>query len=282
MGLLEETKRILRAYGIRPRRRLGQNFLVDEGILNRMISYASVCNDDIVLEVGSGLGFLTERLAEVAGQVIAVEIDPKLVKVLAHRLKRYGNVRILCGDILKIPIPAFDKVVSVPPYSISSPLLFWLIKRSFKCAVLLFQEEFGRRMTAQPGTRDYGRLTVAVYYHADVELLDLVPKELFWPPPKVNSVIVRLRPRRAPFHVDDYEAFSNFIRAVFTQKNKKLRNAVTLFLTSVQDLRGEEAIRLADTMPFHDRRVRELAPEELALAFNYLREKIRELHNIIP
>ena len=282
MGLLEETRRILRAYGIRPRRSLGQNFLIDEGVLNRMITYASVCGDDTVLEIGSGLGFLTERLAKVAGQVIAVEVDPKLVKVLTHRLRSYGNVRILCGNILKIPIPAFDKVVSVPPYSISSPLLFWLLKRNFKCAVLLFQEEFGRRMAAQPGTGDYGRLTVAVYYYTDVELLDLIPKELFWPPPKVNSIIVRLRPKKTPFHVDSEEEFFSFIRAVFTQKNKKLRNAAALFLSSIYSLKDETAIHLADAMPFHDRRVRELAPEELALAFNYLKEKIKDPHGITP
>ncbi|MEM2151242.1 MAG: 16S rRNA (adenine(1518)-N(6)/adenine(1519)-N(6))-dimethyltransferase RsmA [Candidatus Bathyarchaeia archaeon] len=276
MSLLDETKKILKRYGIHPRKRLSQNFLIEGEILDRMISYASICEDDTVLEIGAGLGFLTERLAKVSRQVIAVEVDPHLIKILNHRLRNYKNVRVLRGDILKIPAPAFDKVVSVPPYSISSPLLFWLLERDFKCAVLTFQEEFSRRLAALPGTRDYGRLTVAVYYHAEVELLDHIPKELFWPTPKVNSMIVRLKPRKPPFQVDDEMGFFDFIRTVFTQKNKKLRNAVTAFLSCVHVSR-EDFTRLANFMPFHERRVRELAPEELALAFNYLRRELGDM-----
>ncbi|MCX8170862.1 MAG: 16S rRNA (adenine(1518)-N(6)/adenine(1519)-N(6))-dimethyltransferase RsmA [Candidatus Bathyarchaeota archaeon] len=273
MSLLEETKKILRAYGIRPRKRLGQNFLVDGEILDKMISYASVCRDDVVLEIGAGLGFLTERLADVSGRVIAVEVDPKLFKILSHRLRNRKNVDVLMEDILRIKTLAFDKVVSVPPYSISSPLLFWLLKRDFRCAVLTFQEEFSRRLAAPPGTEDYGRLSVAVYYHSDVELLDRIPKELFWPTPKVNSTIVRLKPRKPPFHVDEEEEFFSFIRAVFTQRNKKLKNAVAVFLSGSTFSR-EDLICLANTIPFCGRRVRELAPEELALAFSYLRREL--------
>ncbi|MEM1883387.1 MAG: rRNA adenine N-6-methyltransferase family protein, partial [Candidatus Bathyarchaeia archaeon] len=113
MGLLEETKRILMAHEVRLRRRFGQNFLVDEGILKKLVSYASVNDDDIILEVGAGLGFLTEHLARIAKQVIAVEIDPKIVRILMHRLSNYRNVVILRGDILKISnLPYFNKVVS--------------------------------------------------------------------------------------------------------------------------------------------------------------------------
>lgn len=276
MSLLEETKRILKTYGIHPKRRLGQNFLVEGEILDRIISYASICRDDTILEVGAGLGFLTERLAKVSGQIIAVEVDPNLFRILSQRLGDYRNVKVLKGDILKIQALAFDKVVSVPPYSISSPLLFWLLKRDFKCAVLTFQEEFSRRLAALPGTKDYGRLTVSVYYRADVDLLDHIPKESFWPTPKVNSMIVRLKPRKPPFQVDGEEEFFSFIRVVFTQKNRKLRNAVASFLSGAHISR-ENLIRLANTMPFHNRRVRELAPEELALAFNYLK---KELENV--
>lgn len=269
MELLKEARRILKVYRVMPKKRLGQNFLVRGDIIEKMISYASINEEDIVLEVGAGLGFLTERLAEIAGQVIAVEIDPKLIKILTKRLRGYGNVIILRGNILRTPTPEFNKIVSVPPYSISSPLIFWLFKRGFECAVLTFQEEFARRLAASPGTGDYGRLTVSAYYHAEVDLLDFIPKESFWPTPEVNSMIVRLRPREPPFHVENEERFFDFIRAVFTQKNKKLRNAVRVFLgefgfskNDVNDVIG--------AIPFHDRRVRELMPEELGLAFNHL------------
>ncbi|MBS7640979.1 MAG: 16S rRNA (adenine(1518)-N(6)/adenine(1519)-N(6))-dimethyltransferase RsmA [Candidatus Bathyarchaeia archaeon] len=274
MGLLEETKRILMAHEVRLRRRLGQNFLVDEGILKKLVSYASVNDDDIILEVGAGLGFLTEHLARIAKQVIAVEIDPKIVRILMHRLSNYRNVVILRGDILKISnLPYFNKVVSIPPYSISSPLIFWLLRRRFDCAVLTFQEEFGRRLVAQPGTGDYGRLTVTVYYYADVDLLDFIPRESFWPMPEVNSVIVRLRPRKPPFYVKDEEQFFRFLRAVFTQKNKKVRSAIKVFLSDLK-FPKEIMYNVADSIAFHERRVRELSPEELALIFNELYEKV--------
>ncbi|MBS7605317.1 MAG: 16S rRNA (adenine(1518)-N(6)/adenine(1519)-N(6))-dimethyltransferase RsmA [Nitrososphaerota archaeon] len=274
MSLLEETKRILAAYRVRPKRRLGQNFLVDEEVLKRLISYASVNEKDNVLEIGAGLGFLTERLARIAGHVVAVEIDPVLVKILSRRLSGYKNVSILKGDILKMEGPPYiNKIVSIPPYSISSPLIFWLLKRKFDCAVLTFQEEFGRRLVAQPGVSDYGRLTVAVYYYAEPELLDFIPKESFWPTPEVNSVIVRLRPRKPPFYVRDEELFFRFLRAVFTQKNKKMKKALEVFLSDFK-IPKEWLRKISESIPFYERRVRELAPEELALTFNALHEKI--------
>lgn len=278
MGLLEETRRTLMAYRIRPKKKLSQNFLVDEAILDKLISYASVNENDIVLEIGAGIGFLTERLASIAKQVIAVEIDPSLVRILTRRLSNHKNVIILRGDILKIEsLPYFNKVVSVPPYSISSPLIFWLLRRKFDCAVLTFQEEFGRRLVASPGTKDYGRLTIAVYYYAEADLLDFIPKESFWPAPEVNSVIVRLRPRRSPFLVEDEKSFFNFVRAVFTQRNKKLRNAVTIFLNEV-GIPGSSYNQLIDSIPLHYKRVYEMSPEELALAFNDLVKKLREMN----
>ncbi len=273
MTLLGETKRLLRYYRIIPKKRLGQNFLVDEEILRKMVSYASISGRDVVLEIGAGLGFLTERIAENAGRVIAVEIDGRLVKALRRRLRTRGNVTILHGDVMKIDLPDFNKVVSTPPYSISSPLQFWLLNRNFDEAVLSFQEEFARRLTASIGSKDYGRLTVTTYYRADVEILDVIPKESFWPPPKVDSLIVRLRPRRPPFRVADERVFFDVVRAIFTQKNKKLRNAIMPFFGRFR-LPSKEAMKLADSLPFHDRRPRELSPEEIGLVAD---EIVREL-----
>jgi len=275
MSLLEEVKKILSVNKIYPRKRFGQNFLVEDEIIEKMMYYASISKNDSVLEIGAGLGFLTERLAKVAGQVMAVEIDPRLVKILLRRLYDCKNVVILRGDILKMQgLPQFNKVVSVPPYSISSPLLFWLLKRRFNCAVLTFQEEFGRRLVASPGTRDYGRLTVAAYYYAEVDLLDSIPKECFWPIPEVNSVIARLKPRKPPFYVKSEDDFFRFIRAVFTQKNKKVRSAVKVFLNEFK-ISKWRAAQISDSIAFHDRRVREMSPEELGLVFNDLLEKLK-------
>jgi len=275
MSLLDEAKRLLRYYKIIPKKRLGQNFLVDEESLRKIVSYARISERDTVLEVGAGLGFLTERLAENAERVIAVEIDERLVKALKRRLKRFGNVTILHGDILKITVPHFNKVVSTPPYSISSPLQFWLLNKPFEEAVLSFQEEFAKRLTASVGSKDYGRLTVTTYYRADAEILDIIPKESFWPPPKVDSLIVRLKPRYPPFRVEEEKIFLEVVRVIFTQKNKKLRNAIVPFFSRFR-LSRKEAMKLADRLPFHDRRPRELCPEEIGLIANEVSKELRK------
>jgi len=276
MTLLNETKRLLRRYRIIPKKRLGQNFLVDEEILHKMVAYAHLNEEDTVLEIGAGLGFLTEKLAEKAERVIAVEIDDKLVRVLRKRLRAWDNVTILHGDIMKVNLPDFNKVVSTPPYSISSPLQFWLLDRSFNEAILSFQEEFARRLTAPVKSKDYGRLTVTTYYRADVEVLDVIPKESFWPPPKVDSLIVRLKPRKPSFKVIDEEIFFDVVRAIFTQKNKKIRNAIIPFFSRFR-LSSKEAKKIADSLPFHDKRPRGLSPEEIGLIAD---EIARELQKI--
>lgn len=272
----KEVADIFRRHRIFPKKRLGQNFTVDDSLLQRMVAYADVNPEDIVLEVGAGLGFLTSFLTPLARRVIAVEIDPRLVAILRERFSHTRNVEVIEGDILTISIPQFDKVVSTPPYSISSPLLFWLLERHFKLGVLAFQEEFARRLTAPIGSKDYSRLTVATYCRADVELLDHVSRDCFYPPPDVDSIIVRLKPKPKPFRVKDEKAFSELVQTVFSQRNKKLRNAVVQFLRK-RGLAKEEAQIMADSLIFHDKRVRELAPEDFGALTNEIIEKTRLL-----
>jgi 16S rRNA (adenine1518-N6/adenine1519-N6)-dimethyltransferase len=267
LSLHRETLSLLRQHSIFPRKRFGQNFAVDDSLLQSMITYADVSVKDVVLEVGAGLGFLTRLLSPRAKEVIAVEIDRKLIPVLRTQLSGLKNVDLIEGDVLASEIPHFDKVVSTPPYSISSPLLFWLLGRSFKVAVLTFQEEFARRMTATVGSKDYSRLTVATYYRADVELLEHVPRTQFYPPPDVDSTILRLKPKPIPFKVKNEKTFFDLVRTVFTQRNKKLRNAVMPFL-SKHGVASEKARELADSLTFHDKRVRELAPEDFGALTN--------------
>jgi len=274
VNLLQQTKHLLKRYRVFPRKRLGQNFVVDRFFLNLLVNYADIAPEDIVLEIGSGLGYLTEILIRKAKKVIAVEIDPRLVRVIRKRLSGIENVEIVQGDILKMEIKDFDKVVSTPPYSISSPILFWLLERPFKLAVLTFQKEFAERLNAASGSEDYCRLTVMTYYKAEVELLDLVPKEAFYPPPEVDSIIVRIKPRRnPPFFVKDERVFRDVVRVLFTQRNKKVKNAILQFFRE-HEIGKQEAQKLAASLPFHEKRVRELAPEDFGEIANEISEKV--------
>jgi len=272
LDLYRETRSLLRRYQIFPKKRLGQHFVIDNSLLQSMIAYADANKNDVVLEVGAGLGFFTRLLSLTCKRVVAVEVDPKLVTVLREQLSGVQNVELIEGDVLTADIPRFDKVVSTPPYSISSLLLFWLLEKSFQLAVLAFQEEFARRLTASVGSKDYSRLTVAVYYRADAELLDHVPRSSFYPPPDVDSIVVRLKPRAATFKVKDQKAFFELVQMVFTQRNKKLRSAVLPFLKK-RGLGKEEAQRLADSLTFSDKRVHELAPEDFGALTNEILEK---------
>jgi 16S rRNA (adenine1518-N6/adenine1519-N6)-dimethyltransferase len=267
MSLLRRARRLLRLHRFFPKKRLGQNFVVNDDLLQRMMLYASVTKDDVVLEVGAGLGFLTQLLSRECKRVIAVEVDPKLIKILREQLRDLQNVDLIEGNILKVSVPPFNKVVSTPPYSISSPLLFWLLERKFDYAVLTFQKEFAERLAASVGSKDYGRLTVTTYYRAEAELLDYVPKEMFYPPPDVDSMVVRLRPREPPFQVEDEKTFLELVRTLFTQRNKKVRNAIIPFLYK-RRVKRENAVGLADSLPFHDNRVRGLAPEDFGILAN--------------
>ena len=275
MDLLQRARRLLRLHRVFPKKRLGQNFVIDRALLQKMISYASVSREDTVLEVGAGLGFLTKLLSPACKRVIAVEVDPKLTKILRNELRNLRNVNLIEGDVLNVSVPQFNKVVSTPPYSISSLLLFWLLERNFDCAVLTFQKEFAERLTAPVGSRNYGRLTVGTYYRAEAELLDPVPRSMFYPPPDVDSTVVRLKPREEPpFSVEDEEAFFELVRTLFNQRNKKVRNAIVPFLRV--RVRKADVKRLADSLLFHDKRVRELAPEDFGAMSSEIVRRSRE------
>lgn len=195
-----------------------------------------------------------------------MEADARLVKVLQSELADLDNVELIEGDVLRATVPVFNKVVSNPPFSISSPLLFWLLDRSFNCAVLTFQKEFARRLDASVGSRDYSRLTVSTYYRADVELLDNVPKEAFHPPPEVDAVIVRLKLKESPpFEVNDEKVFDEVVRTLFTQRNRKVRKAL---LPLVQKYGLKDTVTAL--LPFQNKRVRELAPEDFGALANEL------------
>jgi 16S rRNA (adenine1518-N6/adenine1519-N6)-dimethyltransferase len=272
INLLRRAKHLLRLYGFFPKKRLGQHFAVNSEMLQRLVSHASLTEDDIVLEVGAGFGFLTHLLSSKCKKVVAVEVDPQLVSFLRKQLHSLQNVDLIEGDILKVSLPPFNKVVSAPPYSLSSPLLFRLLERKFDWAVLILQKEFAERLAASVGSKDYGRLTVTIYYRADVELLDYVPRTMFYPPPDVDSMMVRLKPRDPPFQVDDEETFFELVRTLFTQRNRKVRNGLIPFLRK-HEITGKEAVELADSTVYSVKRVRELGPKDFGILTNELLRK---------
>jgi 16S rRNA (adenine1518-N6/adenine1519-N6)-dimethyltransferase len=237
--------------------------MVEPSFYPKFLEYSSVSQENVVLDVGAGFGFLTRFLADKCKAVVAVEKDPRVAAVLRERINDCANVTVVEGDVLKAELPRFDKVVAVPPYYLSSRLVTWLLERKTKVAVLILQREFAAKLVALVGSEDYGWLTVLAYREAHAELLDLVPKSKFYPQPEVDSVIVRLtRWEKAPFKVEHEEFFKRLVRWLFTQRNKKTCNALVSFLKSVRKMSREEAEHLASVAPFGDRRVRTLSPEE--------------------
>jgi 16S rRNA (adenine1518-N6/adenine1519-N6)-dimethyltransferase len=271
MMSVSETKRLLRTYRIVSNRLLGQNFIVNTSIFPKLADYSSLSKIDVVLDAGAGFGFLTRFLANKCKSVLAVEKDPVVAVVLREQLKGLANVTVVEGDVLKATVPSFNKVASIPPYQISSRLLMWLFDRGFECAVLVLQKEFAGRLVAAVGSEDYGWLTVATRYRAEVQLLDAVPNFMFYPQPEVDSVIVRLKPWTAtPFEVRDEPFFRRMVQWLFTHRNKKLSNAVASFIKNTLNVVREEAEKAACTFSFHEKRVRELPPEAFGELANAL------------
>jgi 16S rRNA (adenine1518-N6/adenine1519-N6)-dimethyltransferase len=273
MSLLEKTKSLLRTYRVSPNKLLGQNFTIDASILQRVVDHAFLKQDDVVLDVGAGFGFLTRLLAVQCQSVVAVEADETIAKVLRQQLGDLSNVEIVEDNILKTQVPSFSKVVSIPPYRISSKLLIWLFSKESKCAVFVFQKEFANRLVASVGSEDYGWLAVLAYYYVETELLDEVSKRAFYPEPQVSSIIVRLTPKRPkPFAVKDEALFKRLVQSLFTSRNRKIRSAILPYLKGILGMTQEDASAQIGRIPFQDRRTRELSPEDIGELANALNE----------
>jgi 16S rRNA (adenine1518-N6/adenine1519-N6)-dimethyltransferase len=270
---VSETKRLLRTFRIVPNRLLGQNFMVEPSVFPSLSDYASLRKADVVLDAGAGFGFLTRFLSDKCRSVLAVEKDPRVVEVLREQLRGLANVTVIEGDVLKVGLPEFNKVVSIPPYYLSSRLVMCLLERKVECAVLVLQREFADRLVAGMGSEDYGWLTVVACHGAEVDLFDAVPKSMFYPQSEVDSVIVRLKPwKAAPFEVRDEALFRRMVRWLFTQRNKKLCNALVPFIKSTFKVSKEEAKKRVCTLPFGERRVRELSPKDFGVLANAFKD----------
>jgi 16S rRNA (adenine1518-N6/adenine1519-N6)-dimethyltransferase len=246
-----------------------QHFLVDVSYLDRIVAAAELGPEDVVLEIGAGVGNLTERLARKAKKVISIELDSALIRVLHDRFDKVENIEIIAGDALKVDFPEFDKVVSNLPYSISSEITFKLFRHKFKLGILMYQYEFAARMVSPPNCKDYSRLTVDTCYFADASILMKVPKSAFQPAPEVDSAVVKLVPRPAPFEVKDQAFFMDFVVAVFSQRRKKLRNAIlnTNHVLKIPSIK-EVIARLPEDLM--SKRAENLTPDELAKIANQI------------
>ncbi len=268
---LEEANSLLREHQITPNKLLGQNFMVDTSVYPRLSSYAGLSSKDVVLDAGAGFGFLTSFLSEKSRAVIAVEKDPKLAKILTENVGRLTNVTIIEGDVVKVEVPTFNKAVSIPPYYISTQLVLWLLDRRVETAVLIVQKEFAHRLVAKIGSEDYSWLTVLTYQNAEAELLDIIPNWMFYPQPEVDSIILRLKPwAEPPFIVEDVNLFRRMVKWLFTQRNKKLENALVPFVRMELKFDKAKALEVVAEHSKLDKRVRELTPEDFGSIANAL------------
>ena len=234
-------------------RRKGQNFLVDRSVLSKIADYAKLNTSDSVLEIGAGSGNLTEVLSRRAGRVYAIEVDSNLSAGLKGR---FENVEVIEGDALKVELPDYNKVVSNLPYQISSKITYRLMSRPFDLAVLMYQKEFVKRLIAEPGAKDYGRLSMVTGYYASAEILEYVSRTAFRPNPRIGSAIVRLCPRKDRPNVN-YDRFARLAAGLFSYRRKKLRSALEAMGISREELACLDRSIL-------DRRAEDISSDEAA------------------
>ena len=239
LGIPRNTIAILQKYEFHFQKKFGQNFLIDTSVLERTIAAAEIGREDCVLEIGPGIGTMTQYLAERAGSVVAVEIDKALIPILEETLAPYGNVTVIQGDILKLDIRELAekyaggkpmKVVANLPYYITTPIIMGLFEKSVPLSgiTVMVQKEVAQRMQAKPGTKDYGALSLAVQYYAEPYLVANVPPNCFLPRPKVGSAVIRLkRYSSPPVSVRDPALMFRLIRASFNQRRKTLQNGLS-------------------------------------------------------
>jgi 16S rRNA (adenine1518-N6/adenine1519-N6)-dimethyltransferase len=252
------------------KRSLGQNFLFDSTILERIIAAADVTPDDTVVEIGPGPGRLTHMLAKAARRVIAIELDSHLYGRLKDEMTGRENVELVCGDALKYDYEAVGpfRVVANIPYYITTPIIFRLIeaRSNLVSMTLTIQKEVAERIVSGPGTKDYGALSLGVQYRADPEIKFIIPATAFRPVPKVDSAVIRMDIRKTPrVAVADEDLFFRIIRAGFSQRRKTLSNSLKPLFSDIKDI-------LADVGIDSNRRAETLSMEEFAKLADYIHQ----------
>lgn len=264
LGNPQNTIEIIQKYEFRFQKKFGQNFLIDTHVLEKIVEAAGVTKDDMVLEIGPGIGTMTQYLAEAAREVVAVEIDNNLIPILQETLSAYDNVVIINNDILKVDLEALSKehndgrpikVVANLPYYITTPIIMGLFESNVPLdnITIMVQKEVADRMQEGPGSKDYGALSLAVQYYAKPEIITNVPPNCFMPRPNVGSAVIRLtRYPEPPVKTDDPKKMFALIRASFNQRRKTLvnglNNASELHFTKEQIVEALTKMGLSETI----------------------------------
>ncbi|MGN0158836.1 MAG: 16S rRNA (adenine(1518)-N(6)/adenine(1519)-N(6))-dimethyltransferase RsmA [Brotaphodocola sp.] len=281
LGNPKNTIEIIQKYEFAFQKKYGQNFLIDTHVLEKIISAAGVTKDDMVLEIGPGIGTMTQYLAESARQVIAVEIDSNLIPILGETLKDYNNVKVINEDILKVDIKALAeeynggrpiKVVANLPYYITTPIIMGLFESGVPVdnITVMVQKEVADRMQVGPGSKDYGALSLAVQYYAEPYIVANVPPNCFIPRPNVGSAVIRLtRHQKPPVEVKNPDLMFRLIRASFNQRRKTLQNGLNnspeIHFSKEQIINAIESLGVPATV-----RGEALTLEQFAQLANYL------------
>lgn len=238
LGIPQNTIAVLQKYNFNFQKKFGQNFLIDTHVLDKIVEASGITKDDFILEIGPGIGTMTQYLCENAREVVAVEIDQNLIPILADTLSEYDNVTVINEDILKLDINQLAmernggkpiKVVANLPYYITTPIIMGLFESHvpIDSITIMVQKEVADRMQVGPGTKDYGALSLAVQYYAKPEIIANVPPNCFMPRPNVGSAVIRLtRHSEVPVAVDDEKLMFRIIRASFNQRRKTLANGL--------------------------------------------------------
>ncbi|MBL5768926.1 16S rRNA (adenine(1518)-N(6)/adenine(1519)-N(6))-dimethyltransferase RsmA [Heyndrickxia sporothermodurans] len=277
------TKEILQKYGFAFKKSLGQNFLIDPNILKNITEHAGLSKDSGAIEIGPGIGALTEHLARTSKKVVAFEIDQRLLPILEDTLSPYNNVKIIHQDVLKADIHQIVEeefkdvndlmVVANLPYYVTTPIIIRLLSEHLplRGIVVMLQKEVADRISAKPGTKEYGSLSIAIQYYTKAETVMVVPKTVFMPQPNVDSAVIRLTLHDKPIvEVDNEEFFFQVTRASFAQRRKTILNNLTSQLPNGKELKMEilKALDIANIDP--TRRGETLSIEEFALLSNQL------------
>ena len=278
-ALADDIRRLLQRYNIRPKKKQGQSFLSSQNIAREIVDLADLSDKDDVLEIGGGLGVLTQRIAEKAHTVYVVEIDPNLVRALHDLMQNSSNIRIIEGDALTVDLPEVSKIIANLPYSISSEITFRILRGiKFELAILMYQKEFASRLVANPGTSEYSRLTVNVRYYAEVERVFDVPAGMFFPVPAVDSTVVRMVRRTRGIFAKDDSVFHWMIGGIFPYPNKSLRNALRIWFRNlgIDKALLEEVLERSEGVLNGEIHLRSIGLSELVCLADILLELMKE------
>lgn len=245
MNLQAETDFLLKKYNLKANKRLGQNFLISEEIVENIVKVAEVSKEDTVIEIGPGLGTLTSKLAEKAKEVIAIELDDNMITVITERFALYDNVKIIHADVLKTDLKALCegkehvKVVANLPYYITTPIVMKLLEENLPIEqiTVMVQKEVGERFTATPNGKEYGAITVSINYYAEPSIEIDVPRDNFDPVPDVDSCVVNLKVRKERVNLKDEKNFFRVIKAAFSQRRKNIGNSLMGIGKSKQEIK---------------------------------------------